>query len=103
MSISFPDYREFDFDDPAESRVFVDRYVDEITNVFAEDKRLGEEEYDGPTNHCDECGREYRWRCIGPVRYGFMFICTDCKREMFKTLHGIRDIDLGIRSDEDED
>lgn len=73
MTISFKDGREYDFDALIESGAF---------NV-------------GPGGHCDECGREYGFACIGPRKYGDSWLCTDCKTWHFKDDHGLRDDDMG--------
>jgi len=62
-------------------------YVDENTRYMPE--------YDGPGHHCDECGREYGYYCVGPVKFGYLFVCKDCKRELMRDMFDIRDNDLG--------
>jgi len=64
-------------------------YVDENTHY--------DPVYDGPGHHCDDCKREYNFSCIGPRKYGDLWLCTDCKRERLN-----EDFDLRFDQWQDE-
>ena len=106
MTIRFNDGREYDFDTVWNGAM--QSAQENLDSLSDEDIERVYDDYNGPGGHCDVCFREYGYYCTGPVLYRgpdtVLYVCTDCKRELFRIDLGLRDEDFGVRFyGEDED